>query len=398
MARNSAAMKIAISGAGIAGPTLAWWLRHYGHEPVLIEAAPTLRNGGYIIDFWGSGFDVAERMGLRHAVVEAGYRVSEVRAVSNSGRRITGLGFDLFADAVGDRYVSLPRGDLAALIHASLEGVETVLGDSIDAIEEGSGGARVHLKSGRARDVDFVVGADGLHSAVREIAFGPERRFEKYLGYCVAAFRAEGYRPRDPLVYVSRTRAGRQIARFARRDDSTLIFMIWREKRPGDVLASDDAMRAAIRRRFADFGWEAPAVLAAMEKTGTVYADRVSQIRMERWTKGRAALVGDAAGAVSLLAGEGSSLAMTEAYVLAGEIARAGKDTAAAFAAYEARMQGLVRRRQDAAIGFARWFAPRTSIGVALRNLGMMALSYPPIGRRVLAGAFDSAFELSNYP
>ena len=199
-------MRVLISGAGIAGPTLAYWLAHYGLEPTIVERAPKLRIGGYIIDFWGLGFDIADRMGLLPEIRHKGYMVREVRIVDRNGKRTAGFPAEAFARLAQGRYVSLPRGDLAAAIFGKIEGnVKTIFNNNIAQIEQTADGVHVVFETGPACDFDLVVGADGLHSRVREIVFGPQSRFERYLGYHVAAFEARGYRPRDELVYVMYT-------------------------------------------------------------------------------------------------------------------------------------------------------------------------------------------------
>src|SRR5579872_1048411 len=124
-------MRVLISGAGIAGPTLAYWLAHHGFEPTLLESAPALRTGGYVIDFWGAGFDVADRMGLLPEIRRQGYMVREVIAVNERGKRVSGFSVEVFSRLTEGRYISLPRGDLAAAIFAKIDGrVETIFGDS----------------------------------------------------------------------------------------------------------------------------------------------------------------------------------------------------------------------------------------------------------------------------
>ncbi len=177
-----------------------------------------MRTGGYIIDFWGAGFDIADRMGLLAEIRNRGYVIREVRVVNQSGKRIAGFPVDAFSRMTGGRFVSLPRSELAALIFGKIEGrVETLFGDSVDRIEQSGTGVEVTFKSGSVREFDLVVGADGLHSRIRELAFGAESRFEKYLGYKVAAFEVQGYTPRDELVYVMYTEVGQQVGRFTMR-------------------------------------------------------------------------------------------------------------------------------------------------------------------------------------
>ncbi|HXF03745.1 MAG TPA: FAD-dependent monooxygenase, partial [Arthrobacter sp.] len=175
-------MRVLIVGAGIAGPTLAYWLRHAGHEPTLVEQAPRLRRGGYLVDFWGSGFDVADRMGIVPRLMADGYRVRELREVTASGRRIAHLDPRHVIGGAGGRYVSIGRSDLAAALYDALDGeVETIFGDTVQALDDDGGRVRVEFARGAPREFDLVVGADGLHSRVRALAFGPEEEFERYL-------------------------------------------------------------------------------------------------------------------------------------------------------------------------------------------------------------------------
>ena len=390
-------MKIAINGAGVAGPTLAYWLLQHGHEPVLIERAPALRTGGYIIDFWGAGYDIAEKMGILPGLRDLGYEVGEVRFVDADGRKAGGFPTDVFSRMTGGRFTSLQRSDLAATIYAEIEGkVEMLFGDGIASISEEADHVHVGFDRAAPRDFDLVVGADGLHSRVRSLAFGPEAGFERFLGYNVAAFEVMGYRPRDELVYVSHALAGRQVSRFSKRDDRTLFMFCFRDKAPTPIPDDDAGRRDVLRREFADMKWEVPAVLTAMENAENIYLDRVSQIEMPRWTKGRVALIGDAAACVSLLAGEGCGLAMAEAYVLAGEIGRAGSDHAAAFSCYEERMRPFLAAKQASARKFASSFVPETDFGIAFRNWMMRLMVIPPVAN-FLVGDLNDNIDLPDY-
>ena len=302
-------MKILISGAGIAGPTLAYWLLRYGFTPTIVECAPELRAGGYIIDFWGAGFDIAEKMGLLPEITHSGYRLRELRVVNERGKRIAGFSASAFFRMTKDRYVSLPRSDLAKFIFKKIEGrIETIFDDSIARIAQSANAVNVGFTSGAQREFDLVIGGDGLHSRVRELVFGPESQFEKYLGYKAAAFQAQGYVPRDELVYLMYTQVGRQVGRFTMRDDRTLFLFTFADPDP-HVPRDPAAQKAMLRARFGDGGWECRQIVDALDRARDVYFDRVSQIRMTRedggWTRGRVGLLGDAAFCVSLLAGQG---------------------------------------------------------------------------------------------
>lgn len=374
-------MKIVINGIGIAGPTLAFWLTRAGHEVLLVDEAPHLRTGGYVVDFWGVGYDIIERMGLLPEIRRLGYQMRELRLVGPDGRPRGGFSVSAFERATGDRFTTVARSDISATIYRAIAGkVETLFGDSVAGIDEHPRGVHVTFDHAPARDADLVIGADGLHSRVRRLAFGADRDPITSLGYHVAAFQAEGYRPRDELVYLGYGLPGRQISRFAMRGDRTLFLFILR-----DEYVRSGAPKEVLRQAFAGAGWEWPAIERELLGTDALYFDTVSQVRVDRWSTGRTALVGDAAACVSLMAGEGTGLAIAEAYVLAGELNRCGGDHRAAFTRYEARLRPLLRQKQAAAKSFASSFAPRTQLGLALRD-GVTRLMRIPALATFLAG------------
>ena len=360
---------VLISGIGIAGPALAFWLARHGLVPTLVERAPALRRGGYVIDFWGAGYDIAEQMGVLPDILRAGYRVQEVRIVDGHGRRRGGFDAEVFREVALGRYTTVARRELGAVLFRAVESrVESLFGDSITALEQQPDGVLVRFAHAPARRFDLVVGADGLHSTVRRLVFGPEARFERYLGQIVAAFEVTGYPHRDPDVYVAYAAPGRQIARFTLRDDRVLFLCVFAEDRADVVDRGDHAgQREYVRRQLSGLGWECAEIAAALARSDELYFDPVSQIWMDRWTTGRIALVGDAAYAPSLLAGQGSALALIGAYVLAGELGRADR-IEDAFARYEALLQPFMRHKQKAAEGFAGSFAPKTRLGIFVRN------------------------------
>lgn len=390
-------MKIAISGAGVAGPTLAYWLLRAGHEPTLIERASDFRTGGYVIDFWGVGYRVARRMGIEGALREAGYQVQAIESVDDDGKVQARLGTSVFRRLTGGRFTSLPRGDLAAAVYGTIEGrVEAIFGDSIAAIEEHERGVQVTLEQGNSRAFDLVIGADGLHSNVRRLVFPSGTDHEKYLGCRVAACVVQGYLPRDERVYMTHNFPGRQVARFTLRGNRTLFLFVFRSD---DRPIADDigTHKAILRREFVNAGWEAPRMLDALDEVDELYFDVVSQVRMPCWSRGRTALVGDAAACISLLGGEGTGLAMTEAYVLAGELQRAGGAYRQAFEAYEARLRPFIEGKQRAAGRFISFFATRTRLGIWLRNRAMQAMNLRPVAAVFAKRGLRDDFDLPDY-
>jgi 2-polyprenyl-6-methoxyphenol hydroxylase-like FAD-dependent oxidoreductase len=287
---------------------------------------------------------------------------------------------------------------LAAAIYATIANdVETIFNDGITAINEHPDGVSVSFTQAKTRDFDLVIGADGLHSNVRRLTYGPESDVEHYLGCLVAAYVVEGYRPRDELVYVTHSQPGRSIGRFSLRGDRTMFLFVFRSDHaadPGELTAR----KALLRSEFSDTGWECPQILTSLDGVDDLYFDVVSQIRLDRWSRGRTALVGDAAACVSLMAGEGTGLAMTAAYVLAGELACAGGDYRRAFDAYETRLRPFVEGKQATAQKFLPVFATQTRLGIWLRNLVMRTMNFRPLADLVLARSVRDDFELPNYP
>lgn len=390
--------RVLISGLGIAGPALAHWLLRYGLEPTIVERSGQLRTEGYVIDFWGKAYDLSERMGLLPEILEAGYQVGEVRLVKANGRKVGGFDTRVFRDATGGRFTSLQRGDLSAILYRSIaRRADVRFDDMIRSVKETSAGVRVEFARGASESFDCVVGADGLHSGVRSLVFGPEERYERFLDYAVAAFTLPDYRPRDEGVYVAHAVPGRQIARFSLRDGSTMFLLVVadpnaRKIDPRDVHAHKHYLRAA----FSGVGWEWPQVSRELAYCETLYFDRVSQICMPAWSKGRVVLLGDAAHAPSLLAGQGAGLAIIGAYVLAGELARTGDQTRA-LQRYEARLRSFLEHKQAAARAFASSFAPRTRSGLTLRALATRALAIRGVAKLALGRSLRDDIELPDY-
>ena len=391
-------MNVLISGVGIAGATLAFWLHKYGIEPTLVELAPALRSSGYVIDFWGLGYDIAEKMGLLPDITRIGYHTQELRIVDEDGRRLSGFGVQLFRELTGGRYVTIGRGDLSKLICDQISGsCEIVFGDSIAGLRETGGEVHVQFEHGAERRFDLVIGADGLHSRVRKLVFGPQDRYEKDLGYRVAAFETTGYRRRDELVYIVHSAPGRQVGRLALHDGQTLFLFIFASGSEPEAHRVA-AQKAMLRKAFQGDGWELPRILTALDTCDDLYFDRVSQIRMAAWSRGRIALVGDAAFCVSLLAGQGSALAMTAAYVLPGELATLQHQPQEAFRRYEERLRPFIDRKQRAAERFASAFVPRTQLGIFFRNQVMKSFRIPAVARIAIGRDIrDDQFELPRY-
>jgi 2-polyprenyl-6-methoxyphenol hydroxylase-like FAD-dependent oxidoreductase len=371
------ARSVLISGASIAGPTLAYWLDRHGFDVTVVERASAVRSGGYPIDIRGTAIDVVERMQVLPAVQAAHIGSRAVTFVDAAGKAIGTIPiYDLTANEARD--VELPRGALATLLYELTrnKAVRYRFDDSIETLHDDGAGVDIRFKSGERGRYDIVIGADGLHSNVRRLAFGPETPFNRYLGYTFNLFTT----PNDwglshgAIVYAE---AGRAAGAYAVRDSPKVFsFLIFATETPPfgahPVAAKQIERTAAV---FADGGWEVPRLLEAMRHADDLYFDTVSQIRMPCWSKGRVALAGDSAFAPSFLSGQGTSIALVGAYVLAGELP-VHDNPAKAFASYERITRPFVAANQALAIkAGASFFLPRTQQEVDARNRALAALA-----------------------
>ncbi|HEY7024342.1 MAG TPA: FAD-dependent monooxygenase [Candidatus Limnocylindrales bacterium] len=387
-------MKIGINGIGIGGPTLAYWLREYGHEPVLFEKSDHLRTEGYVVDFWGLGYNVAERIGIINELRAKATEQDRLSFVNERGKEIAHLDTGKVREQWNGRFITVSRGAICQALFDACGEVRSEFGVHIVGIEEQTDGVDALLSDGRRERFDAIVGADGLHSAIRAMTFGPAAEFEHFLDAYVAVYRGANYPHADPGWYVAHSIAKRWAARIQRPDGVTVFLLIFRSTLLDHEPAPDD-VKSALRRVYDGVGWEVPEMLGYLDE-GPVYFDRVSQIRMPMWSKGRVALVGDAAACPSLLAGEGTGLAMTEAYVLAGELHAAGGDVALAFRRYEEKLRSFVAGEQKGALLFRSFFVPSSRMGVIARNMVTRLAALPGM-TKVVAGRTVPPFQLENY-
>jgi 2-polyprenyl-6-methoxyphenol hydroxylase-like FAD-dependent oxidoreductase len=359
-------MKAVICGAGVAGLTLAWFLERDGWDILMVERDAVARDEGYMIDFFASGYDTAELMGLLPALREVAYQLPEVAYVDDHGNRRSFLDYDVFRRFQRGRLLTLMRGDLEYVLRQAVgDRVEIRYGRSIDAVAATADRVTVTLTDGIRESADLLVGADGIHSRVRELTFGPERQFLRSLGYHTAAYVFTDERLSAELAGSLQLRAvpGKQAGYYPIRGGRVAAFyshIAADPARPGDP-------RETLQRSYPDLAWIVPDALARCPQPPELYYDQVAQIEMPAWSRGRVTLAGDACQAVSLLAGQGAAMAMGGAYVLAQELS-SGADIATALARYEGRVKPAARRKQAAGRRTAAWVVPNSRWRITARD------------------------------
>jgi 2-polyprenyl-6-methoxyphenol hydroxylase-like FAD-dependent oxidoreductase len=342
--------RVLVAGASIAGPALAHWLRRRGAEVTVVERAPGLRPGGQAVDARGVAKEVILRMGLDAAVRAARTETAGAYTVDVDGNVLETFRAD---DDGGDGFIAeieILRGDLSQVLYDDTrDGVEYVFGDRIAELTQDADGVDVAFAGGDRRRFDLVVGADGLHSALRAMVFGPHERFIRHLGHVLAFYTVPNEYGLDRwLIDYQDQESGRSAGLRPIHDATRAMAMFSFPSADFDVDYRDiAAQKHLLRERMDGLGWLTPRILAHLDDTPDFYLDQIAQVVMEKWSSGRVGLLGDAAFSSSPMSGQGTGLALVGAYLLAGDLAAAGWDPEAGFAAYEGRMRSFVEANQE---------------------------------------------------
>jgi len=389
---------ILISGAGIAGTTLAFWLKKFGFNPTIIEVSPKIREGGYAIDFMGAGYDVAEKMGIMPALEKADIGISKVAFVDINNKEKGSMNYRKIKELMNNRAITLLRSDLARIIYEGLDkDVEIIFGDTIDKIEQDEDKVLVTFRSGKNRSFDLLVGADGLHSNVRNLIFGSEAQFEKYYGYYTSSFTLENYTNVGRAFSMCNV-PGKQVAVYSYSDNRTATFFVFTSPEKLQYGHHDvDKQKQILKDEFMNIGWKCPEILSNIDSSSDFYFDPISQIKMDNWSKGRTTLVGDACDCPSLLSGKGSTLAMVGAYILAGELKLANGNYETAFTQYENIFKPFISKKQKSAQGFAKSFIPKSDFGIWVRNQALKLMSFSFLSKLYLNQFNDKELKLKEY-
>lgn len=390
--------RILITGASIAGNITAWWLARAGFDVTVVERAADFRDGGQNIDVRGVGREVLRRMGLEQAALAQGTGEEGTAWVEEDGT----VAAQFLTDDTGTNgptaEMEILRGDLARLLYEPASAHATYrFGDSITGVEQDDDGATVIFASGAAERYDLVIVAEGVGSRTRELVFAGENK-PRWMNLTIAYFTIPWQADDDHLWRWYNAPGGRSVSLRPDRHGTARAMLSVQQPPGGEQDWDADRQKAWLRERFADAGWQSERVLAGMEATEDFYFDVLRQVRMPRWSKGRIVLTGDAAWCATPIAGYGTTLAVTGAYVLAQELLRSA-DVSAALAAYEQTMRPMVEGAQAVPKIAPRLANPHRRSGIRLLHIALNVASRPAVRSIVgkLFGGRSKDVDVSRY-
>jgi 2-polyprenyl-6-methoxyphenol hydroxylase-like FAD-dependent oxidoreductase len=360
-----ARLQVLISGAGVAGCTLAYWLARSGHSVTVIERSGALRSSGSPVDVRGPAVDVVERMNIASRLREARLQVKGMTLLDQAGKQITRVNIEALRSSIVPKDLELARGDLARILHeASTNGADYIFGDSIKALAQDETGVDVTFEHSRARRFDLVVGADGLHSIVRRLVFGADPELVRHAGLYAATIPLPGRSDPKGEMFMLNT-PGKLAALHPCEGKPLAYFVFWHPEIPEFDYTNLEQHKGILESTFAGIGWRVPEFLDAVRATSDMYFDSVARVDVVNWARGRIVLLGDASSCVSLF-GDGSTLAIAGAYELAKAVTESPANYAVAFGRYQAVHGELVASKQKNLVSTASRIVPRTTTGIWL--------------------------------
>ncbi len=345
----SAINKILVIGAGIAGPAVCYWLKRFGFSPTLIEKSSSLRKGGQAVDIRGVAVDIVKKMGIYGQICNMRTQIELGRHVDSNGQLVHEEKGERFGFRQ-DEEVEIIRGDLIEILMNAIEGVPCYFDQLIDRIEQSNDQVKVHFKDGRNEFYDLVIGADGIHSATRRLAFNQDEYQLVYLGTYVSIFSIPNYLHLNHSEIMCESNQKMAIISSDLNPKIAQAGLLFRSPNVLDNMRNVNQQQELLRDLFRDFGWELPKILELMSDSDDFYFDLVAQVKMKSWIKGRVALLGDAGYCASLHSGQGSSLALIGAYILAGELKKSLGNYTHAFNIYNELLHPLVEANQKLGI------------------------------------------------
>ena len=359
-----AKLEVLISGAGIAGCTLAYWLTRNGHSVTIVERSGSVRSSGSPVDVRGPAVDVAERMNIATHLRAASIRLKGMTLLDSGGRRVARVDIAALRSSIVPKDLEIARGDLARILHeASANAADYIFGDSIKALTQDEMGADVTFEHSRPRRFDLVIGADGLHSIVRRLAFGADPEFVRHAGLYAATIPLPGHDGEGEMFMLNTP--GKLAALHPCQGVPLAYFIFWHPEIPEFDYTNLNQHKYILERTFAGIGWRVPELLDAVRGARDMYFDSVARVDVAKWASGRIALLGDASSCVSLF-GDGSTLAIAGAYELAKALMESPTDPQGTFGRYQAVHSKLVASKQKNLISTAARIVPRTPTGLWL--------------------------------
>jgi 2-polyprenyl-6-methoxyphenol hydroxylase-like FAD-dependent oxidoreductase len=352
---------VLISGASVAGPALALWLTRYGYSVTVVERAPSVRPGGQAVDFKGATHrTVLERMGILDEVVARQTGGTDQTIIDADGRPQAVIPGEFTGGEI-----EIHRGDLADIMYErTAPHCEYLFGDTITSLTETADGVDVTFAHAEPRRFDLVVGADGIHSNVRRLVFGPEGDYVTFLGHYYALAElgeqvGSDIGGAEPVMY---NEPGRMVAVGGPKASAFFVFA----SPELDYDRTDTGtQRKLLAAAYQDAGWRVPELVAKLPDAREFYLDSLARVTIDHYSRGRVVLLGDAAYG-NTLGGFGTGLAIVGAYVLAGELLAAGGDHRVAFARYEEQFRGYAKISQRGSAG--PFLAPPSRLRIKLRD------------------------------